>query len=81
MPDIETATPVREVTPTHSSNRVEPRTSEESKPPEQAPEMRAPPDPNLVDWESMHDPNNPLNWPTWRKTVNITIILMMCVTQ
>ncbi|KAL5439485.1 hypothetical protein PMIN06_003894 [Paraphaeosphaeria minitans] len=82
--EIEIATPG----PTHSSSHVEEApvseeqsVSQESKPPEQATEMRIPPDPNLVEWEGVYDPDHPGNWPSWKKTVNITIILMMCVTH
>ncbi|KAF2445095.1 MFS general substrate transporter [Karstenula rhodostoma CBS 690.94] len=59
----------------------EERTAGESKPPQQVTKIRAPPNRNLVDWEGENDPSNPLNWPSWTKTVNITIILMMCVTH
>ncbi|KAK7180247.1 hypothetical protein DPSP01_009408 [Paraphaeosphaeria sporulosa] len=84
MPKIEIATPE----PTHSSSRVgvapvseEERTSEDPKSIKQATEMCAPLDPNLLEWEGIQDSDHPGNWPGWKKTGNITIILMMCVTH
>lgn len=31
-------------------------------------------DPNIVDWDGDDDPENPYNWPSWRKVVNCAII-------
>ncbi|KAK3367591.1 major facilitator superfamily domain-containing protein [Podospora didyma] len=30
-------------------------------------------DPNVIDWDE-NDPENPFNWPSWKKGVNITLI-------
>lgn len=34
-------------------------------------------DPNIVDWDGDDDPENPYNWPTWRKVVNCIIISLL----
>lgn len=88
MPDIEAATPEREITPTDNNycEGVAPVSDEgyvskESTSAEHVTEMRAPPDPNLVDWEGIDDPEHPANWPSWKKALNITIILMTYVTR
>ncbi|EED23150.1 bicyclomycin resistance protein, putative [Talaromyces stipitatus ATCC 10500] len=31
-------------------------------------------DPNLVWWDGENDPNNPYNWPTWRKALNCGLV-------
>lgn len=31
-------------------------------------------DPNIVDWDGPDDPENPMNWPTWRKLVSVGIV-------
>lgn len=31
-------------------------------------------DPNIVDWDGPDDPQNPMNWPTWRKLVSVGIV-------
>lgn len=34
-------------------------------------------DPNIVWWDGPEDPANPLNWPTWRKTLNCGLISLL----
>jgi hypothetical protein len=31
-------------------------------------------DPNVVDWEGPDDPENPMNWPHWRKIIAVGIV-------
>ncbi|KAI5848516.1 benomyl/methotrexate resistance protein [Morchella snyderi] len=31
-------------------------------------------DPNLVDWDGPEDPENPMNWPSWRKIFTVGIV-------
>ncbi|KAF2633748.1 MFS general substrate transporter [Macroventuria anomochaeta] len=33
----------------------------------------------LVDWDHNLDPQNPLNWPAWKKSLNIACIFLMCI--
>lgn len=35
-------------------------------------------DPNLVWWDGPEDPNNPLNWGSWSKTIQILLITTVC---
>lgn len=37
-------------------------------------EEQADQDPNIVDWDGPDDPENPMNWPTWRKVLAIGIV-------
>ena len=37
----------------------------------------APKDPNLVDFDGPDDPENPMNWPFWKKAATITLVSMM----
>jgi hypothetical protein len=32
------------------------------------------PDPDVVDWDGPDDPENPMNWPQYRKVINIGLI-------
>jgi hypothetical protein len=34
---------------------------------------------NIVDWDSEYDPQKPLNWPKWKKALNLTIIFLICL--
>jgi hypothetical protein len=36
-------------------------------------------DAHLVDWDGKYDPQNPINWPSWKKALNIGCILLMCI--
>lgn len=36
-----------------------------------------PDDPNIVWWDGPDDPANPMNWPTWRKTLNCGLISLL----
>ncbi|KAF2006857.1 MFS general substrate transporter [Amniculicola lignicola CBS 123094] len=36
-------------------------------------------DPNIVDWDGESDPQKPLNWPKWKKALNLTIIFLICL--
>ncbi len=31
-------------------------------------------DPNVVDWDGSDDPENPLNWPSWRKVTTLGVV-------
>jgi len=37
----------------------------------------APSDPFLVDWDGPSDPQNPYNWPTWRKVTNCGLVSLL----
>ncbi|KAI1127652.1 major facilitator superfamily domain-containing protein [Nemania abortiva] len=37
-------------------------------------ESMIPLDPNIVSWEGDRDPANPMNWPTWKRVVNVGVI-------
>lgn len=32
------------------------------------------PDPDLVGWDGLDDPENPMNWPKQRKIINVSLI-------
>ncbi|KAI0020712.1 bicyclomycin resistance protein [Xylariomycetidae sp. FL0641] len=34
-------------------------------------------DPNIVWWDSEDDPENPYNWPVWRKSLNVGLVSLM----
>jgi hypothetical protein len=34
-------------------------------------------DPNIVYWDNENDRANPLNWPVWKKTLNVLIIFLL----
>lgn len=38
-------------------------------------------DENAVGWDDPHDPENPLEWPTWKKAINIAVIILICFTS
>lgn len=31
-------------------------------------------DPNIVDWDGPDDPENPLNWPIWKKCLHVAYV-------
>jgi hypothetical protein len=33
----------------------------------------------LVDWDGKYDPQNPINWPRWKKALNIGCIVLICI--
>jgi hypothetical protein len=33
----------------------------------------------FVEWDHDLDPQNPLHWPTWRKSLNVSCIFLMCI--
>ena len=35
--------------------------------------------PHIVDWDHHLDPDKPLNWPAWKKGLNIGCIFLMCI--
>jgi hypothetical protein len=36
-------------------------------------------DTHVVDWDGKNDPRNPINWPRWKKALNIGCIFFMCI--
>ena len=36
-------------------------------------------DPNIVDWDGPNDPENPLNWPESRKTINLLLLSVLTI--
>lgn len=34
---------------------------------------------NVVDWDGDNDKARPINWPKWKKALNITCLFLMCV--
>jgi hypothetical protein len=34
--------------------------------------------PNVVDWHGTDDPANPKNFASWKKTINLGCIFLMC---
>ncbi|KAF2191159.1 MFS general substrate transporter [Zopfia rhizophila CBS 207.26] len=35
-------------------------------------------DTNLVWWDGDNDPENPMNWPKWKKTLNLSVVFLLC---
>ena len=33
----------------------------------------------FVEWDHDPDPHNPINWPTWKKVLNVICIFLMCI--
>ncbi|ANB11430.1 Flr1p [Sugiyamaella lignohabitans] len=72
-----------------SDNEAEPTTvrdeeltiGDEKKEDEEEEGVAAPPDPFLVDWNGPDDPENPQNWPSWKKGITVfQVMLLTCAT-
>jgi hypothetical protein len=31
-----------------------------------------------VGWNDEHDPENPMNWPKWKKSLNFSVVFLIC---
>ncbi|KAM0277100.1 hypothetical protein ACHAO9_012642, partial [Fusarium lateritium] len=36
-------------------------------------------DPNIVGWDGLNDPENPMNWPTSQKCINIGLMSLLTI--
>lgn len=36
-------------------------------------------DPNIVDWDGPHDPENPMNWPEKKKWLNVAVLSILTI--